>query len=157
MDHVRELGEGIIAVISAPFVLVGKWLRYFKTLSPREANLARASHGAAIIVIAVYLLKYSPTAHTITGFVYLLSLKPEIAYPWLIAVAGGIWWFIYGSVRSRGPRDAFLALRAISKLAVGVAAFFILDNGLLPNEWWRDLVEAVLPYFAIWCTTTGIV
>jgi hypothetical protein len=158
---VGEILGVLIALIATPIAVLAHWFKYIKGLPPREQALARASHGAGMIAIIELVLLASDGPQSMDEFTSFLSSRPEIALPCLAIVAWGAGWFIIGSARSRGPRDALLASRAAVKTAVGFAAGrFVWDDHVPAHwsgEWWGDPLVFGLKVLAIWCMVTGLV
>lgn len=147
---------GLAAAV--PFVLLADWFKFIKHLPPREQNLARASHGAGMLVFGLLALWE-------VGFgVFMRALGAGPAAPmlwvpallWVVMVAWGIGWLIIGCRRARGPRDALLASRAAVKTGVGIVAVIVAQGGYVPRDWWGvDFIDFGLLLAGIWCVVTG--
>jgi hypothetical protein len=146
--------------IAAPFAALADWLKFVRHLPPREQNLARASHGAALLIFAALALR-------VIGFVTFLHMlvagpaEPMLWLPallWCATVAWGAVWFTIGCRRSGGPRDGLLISRAAAKSVTGLTALFIAWAGLVPGDWWGAGFIVIALYLAgIWCVVTGLV
>ena len=149
-----------------PFAALANWFRFIKRLPPREQNLARASHGAGMLAVAIIVLMLIGGTQGVAGFLNALAANPKepklwgSALAWVVLVGWGFGWLVIGSARSRGPRDALLISRALVKIAVGVALDVLAHGGYLPSGWLgvtlTKLVEFWLFPVAVWCMVTGI-
>ena len=165
------MGELIaLGIVTAllPLVLLWHWgrgwFRYIKYLPPREQALARASHGAAMIALAALCLYVSGTPLTLGAAARLWATNPAAIAAWCAVVAWGVGWLVIGASRSRGPRDALLASRAVVKTAVGIGTGYLLMTGAREGNWLGELSDPetaaiffVLAAFPVWCTATGLV
>jgi hypothetical protein len=152
--------------------LVGRWRMFIQRQQPRDAELLRASHGAAVLVI-VALALYAVGVPEVIRFIDALRAAP--ADPWhflpALAVAGvvlwGVLWLASGARRSltyKG-RDSRLLTRAGVKILFGGAVWSVLWHP--PASWAPDVllwiaVARSVPYsrFALvaliaWLTVTG--
>ena len=149
---------GLLA--AAPFMLLADWFKYIRHLPPREQNLARASHGAGMLVFACIAL-YVAGVGTFFRALGAGPAEPVLwasALLWIVTVIWGVSWLVIGCRRARGARDALLALRAAGKTAAGIAAFIVAQGGLVPRDWWAaDFIGIALLLAGIWCIVTGAV
>jgi len=150
-------------LVAVPFVLLADWLKFIKHLPPREQNLARASHGAGLLVFAALALHEIIRVQGIGPFargVAAIPGDPSLSVPailWATTVVWGLVWFLVGCRRAHGPRDGLLTTRAVVKAVVGFVAFFIAQAGLVPGDWWcAFFIEMALFLGGIWCVVTGL-
>jgi hypothetical protein len=143
--------------------------------NPREAELLKASHGAAVLAICG-LAAATVGAAAINRFIGELIAAPDD--PWhfgpALAVAGlvlwGLLWFVSGAKRSLGYagfRDSRFITRAILKVALGAAVWWVFRNP--PPSWSPDVLEWIawarastyarlaIDAVIIWLVVTGLV
>lgn len=149
---------GLLA--AAPFMLLADWFKFIRHLPPREQNLARASHGAGMLVfaaIALYVAGFGTFFHALGAG----PAEPVLWASALLLVATVVWgisWLIVGCRRARGARDALLALRAAGKIGAGIAACIVAQGGYVPRDWSAaDFIAAALLLIGVWCMVTGAV
>jgi hypothetical protein len=137
------LGGALVIV----FGIRGDWLRMFGRLDPYKQELAKASHGAALVILAPCFYHYLK----IDG--WLAEMPPEYrgyAFPAMLAlVAFGGYLFFFGAARTKAERkDAQLMTRAGIKLIIGLALLgSIFKNVFPPRSWELDWTER---HYAVW-------
>lgn len=144
--------ELVVIAAALPFVAVADWLRFIKRMPPHEAELARASHGAALAVIASVLAVWLHM-HGLLQNRYLIGGLAAVA-------AFGLYW-LGVSARHARYRTERQTVRALTKFAVGVGAAVAVMNDVAGQQGWPPAVVELCNYalilFAIWCCVTGAV
>lgn len=174
----NSLGRFVGELIALPFRLLADIFHLVKAYrnfhrqhqTPRDAELAKASHGAGVLVLLGLSLvgwrQAAPFVEALLGGpANPLHWVPTLAF--LIASGWGILWFATGSRRALalfgGQRDARIITRALCKIAAGLALALILRN---PPAAWADVIVAARgapatswPATALcaWFLTTGLV
>jgi hypothetical protein len=153
---------------------VGRYRNFHQRQPPREAELSKASHGAAVLAI-VALALHGVGAARIDAFLTGLRTAPE--NPWYfipaLAIAGlvgwGLLWTVTGARRAfwfASFRDGRLITRALVKIASGVGVYAVLWNP--PAGWSPDVLawiatarntaggRFVIEALVLWLTVTGL-
>jgi hypothetical protein len=111
---------------------------------PREENFARGGAGAAMLVLAAYLL-IAGGQFLGVGYLGLVSvlLRAPFEHPawvvllplvgWAVLLGAGLLSLCVGINRSRGRRDAKVAVPAACQAAIGAALLWL--DAFLPTEW----------------------
>jgi hypothetical protein len=125
--------SALIDILLSPLHLL-VWF-HKKPKSPREDELARASYGAVMVVVGIFVV-------------------PRFAEGWWwvlppVLVAWGFHWVMVGASRSGGPRDMRLLVLAVVKIGVGVFAYTWLNQ-------LHGLYRLALIAFIGWCIVTGL-
>jgi hypothetical protein len=169
----NSLGRFVGELIALPFVLLKDYRDFHRQhQTPRDAELAKASHGAGVLVLLGLALWLAGRAQA-APFVDALLGGPADPLRWvpalafLIVAGWGVLWFATGWRRALaffgGQRDARIITRALCKIAAGLALALILRN---PPAAWADIIiagrdapAASWPATALcaWLLTTGIV
>lgn len=154
---------------------VGRYRNFHARQQPREAELSKASHGAAVLAICALALDNLGAAR-IDAFLTALRAAPES--PWhfgpALAVAGvvgwGVLWTVTGARRAfwfASFRDGRIITRALVKIASGVGVYAVLWNP--PASWSPDVLawiavarntaggRFVIEALVLWLTVTGLV
>ena len=118
-----------LLVVGLPFSLHEGYKEYFGKLGPREAALAEASHGAALIVLPVLVMMH------LGGVLPSWSPLAMLA----LMIWGGFWLF-NGAKFSVGWRDPKLIARACIKIGLAVLVFHATARG----HSWNRVMRAVL-------------
>jgi hypothetical protein len=146
-------GVGLITIAVAlaymPIAILTDWFGFFKGLPPREAELAKGSHGAAVIVCGWYALRFSDVAPT--------DYRIWLYGGYAALVCLGLFWLMLGWSRAQIYGDARLKIRAIMKILVGTAAYYLWHAYRFRLAWYWWLADPILPLFWLWCWTTGAV
>ena len=163
----------LLALLIDVLNLVGRWRTFVQRQQPREAELLRASHGFAVLVMAATAL-YAAGAAEINRFIDALRAAPSD--PWhlvpAVVFAGvvlwGAVWTISGVRRSlawAGYRDSRLLTRAGVKIALGVGVWLLFWYP--PASWPREVLAwltvartmpesgACIVALMIWLLVTG--
>ena len=142
-----------IAFIALFCSLFNAGRRQLKTLPPYEAEVTKASHGAAIIFLAWWL---GPRL----DFWHLLLPREDWQYVTLAACAAaafGIYWFVLGAARSSSYfRDAHIMTKSMVKIGVGLAAFHF-TPAIARWVGYPALTTQIVLVFGFWCVITGAV
>jgi hypothetical protein len=129
---------------------------------PREANFVRAGRGAAMLALAVYLLIAS--GHFLgIGYLGMLSVLLRVPFEqpawviwlplagWTVLLSAGVLSLCVGVNRSRGSRDAHVAVRAACQAAIGAGLLWL--EAYLPVEW--TLTNIILGGCYFWAFIAG--
>lgn len=150
--------EEVIALLFLlPIAAFHSWQYSIKKREPRDQELTKAAHGAAMVVLAIMYFVFS-------GGHYVPFPRPNETVLTLlgVTVVWGLFWLVTGASRSRGYRDSRIAMRAALKIGTGLAIYiFRMDiifflRPHLPQSTWN---YAMWLGFAImvWCIVTGAV
>jgi hypothetical protein len=151
-------------LLLTPLMMWHERSQRFRTLSPVEQNLQRASHGAALIVLVGLFVYFIIGLDAARAWFPQFVRYPNDSWPGLLLVLPvvyGLARFLPGISRSWGQRDALLAMRALVKIAVGVVGgWFLVSEPVareLAQNLWTALLSLALVGVAIWCIITGAV
>jgi hypothetical protein len=170
----------VVALIELPFRLLADLLHLAKAYrnfhrqhqTPRNAELAKASHGAGVLVLlglSLWLGALRQAARFIEapsgGPGNLLHWVPALAF--LLAAVWGVLWFTTGCRRTLtlfgGQRDARIIARALFKIAAGLALALIMWH---PPAAWANVIGAArggpaaswpITALCAWLLATGVV
>ena len=141
----------LLAAVIAYFAVFSciVWLRGLEERPPQERELAKASHGIALIICAAYLIyafapwkQYPMTVYAAYGLLCIL----------------GLFWLFIGSGRAQIYGDRRLQIRAVVKFAMGWVFFGILHYSMPHVPWkWRGWFFPAVMSACIWCWVTGVV
>jgi hypothetical protein len=133
--------------------------KWFPQRDDYQAQITKASHGAAFIVLAPL----------VTIFIFHDRLRHDLPDEWLpwvwpityAIMALGLWWLIIGWSRTMSNRrDMNLIVRAIVKGAAGMALFFALTHNLLLEADWplpyKAYANVAIFWLSIWLVVTAI-
>jgi hypothetical protein len=144
------MGELIGLLVFGPVLMLMDYFAFIKRLDQYEAELTKASHGVAMIVICLAFVHYDID----------VWFEPENR---IFADAGalcvGIWggfWLAVGASRTRWYRvDAKHAARAVFKIAFGAALLYAGKHWrvLSPYQPWAYFVVTAVGQ---WCVITGV-
>lgn len=154
MPPESSLGRFVGELIALPFVLLKAYRDFHRQhQTPRDAELAKASHGAGVLVLlglTFWLVGWRQAAPFAPAF--------------LIVAGWGVLWFTTGWHRALaffgGQRDARIITRALCKIAAGLALALIVRN---PPAAGADFMIAgpgtAWPVITLcaWLLTTGLV
>ena len=130
---------------------------------PREENFRRAGAGAAMVVLAVYLL-IAGGRFLGVGYLGLASalLRAPFEHPvwvvwlplagWAILLGTGILSLCVGINRSRGLRDAKVAVPAGCQAAIGATLLWL--DAFFPTEW--KVTNIALASCYLWVLVAGL-
>jgi hypothetical protein len=156
-----SLGTLIGALIALPFVAAMNYFQFIEQQAPERRELVRASHGAGIIALPVFLIWFTLGAQGFTDLADLLRAEPKNPAYWvpLAIPAWGLLWLVTGWHRAAKFRDARIIARSLVKIAIGAGVLVYLRDGNLTagrdaSATWGFLVLA-LYLAAVWCTVTG--
>lgn len=160
-----RLVELIILGALAPILMWVERAERFKRLSPLEQNLARASHGAALITFTLLVAFFLYGAQGVFGFIPWLISNPAEAWPAALFFGSlltyGLVRFVVGVHRCRGARDGLLATRAFFKLvfgfAVGLYLWYLFPWSVIGPSFWGALAVVAVFLIGLWCAITGTV
>jgi hypothetical protein len=142
------MGAGMLTligllVVGLPFSLFEGYNEHFSKLGPREAALAEASYGAALIVLPV--LVWMRFGGILPSWFPLAMLA--------LMILGGFWLF-NGAKFSVGWRDPKLIARACIKIGLAVLLFHAIGARQFGN---LDLIlHELLSLLGWWLLVTGI-
>jgi hypothetical protein len=129
----------------------------------REENIARAGSGAAMLVLAAYLL-IAGGRFLGVGYLGLVSvlLRAPFEHPtwvvwlplvgWSVLLGAGLLSLCVGINRSRGRRDAKVAVPAGCQAAIGAALLWL--DAFFPVEW--KVTNIVLGGGYLWALVAGL-
>jgi hypothetical protein len=130
---------------------------------PREENIARAGTGAALLVLAFYLL-IAGGQFLGVGYLGLVSvlLRAPFENPawvvwlplvgWAVLLGVGVLSLCVGINRSRGRRDAMVAVPAGCQAAIGAALLWL--DAFFPAEW--KVTNIALGGCYLWALAAGL-
>jgi hypothetical protein len=102
---------------------VGLFLRKAQ-LSEREKELNVAGNGFAMILFAfIFFIMTGPANRTVARMID--PYKPYVLLGLVGMFIWGLYWLYIGSVRSQGPRDVRLSVRAALKIALGIGCLVV--------------------------------
>jgi len=144
---------------------------FLRQQQPRDAELLKASHGAAVLALCGLGLSTVGMAQ-IDEFVTALRAAPDDwkyaggALAFAAVILWGVVWFVSGARRSlawAGFRDSRLITRAMLKIGAAAAVWMIWHNP--PLDWvWVYWLREVVPYsgpavmvLVLWLGVTGAV
>jgi hypothetical protein len=139
----------IVLLVATPFYLMADWFAILDGMPPLSRELTRASHGVIMVLVAGYGFHVSRGLH-LPNHDLVLALYGALVF----IAAWGITWVMVGATRSRGYfRDVHLMIRAMAKVGLGIALFYIPD-WWKPNDYrfWFDLVQR---WVEVFCMVTG--
>jgi hypothetical protein len=164
-----------LALLMDIFHWTGRYRQFHQRQQPREAELSKASHGAAVLaIVALALVRIGGDA--INSFIGGLIEAPE--NPWNFApalllaglVLWGLLWFVTGARRAlwfASFRDGRLITRAVCKMIFGAAVYAVAWRP--PSSWPPDVLAWIawaralpsarfaIEALVIWLTVTGLV
>jgi hypothetical protein len=130
-------------------IVWASWFSHIADLQPQERELAKAAHGAGVIVCGAYLL-------------YITRL-PQKYQHWAWGIYAGLcvigfFWFSIGSTRAQIYRDSRLMGRAVLKIIVGAGIWWLWQQYRVDVWWtWRPYIIPVVTAICLWCWVTGAV
>jgi hypothetical protein len=139
-------------LIALPFVMLADWHKFLSRLPPGEQELAKACHGAGIVVLVVYW------AVLTGGIFHFLALgihnlvNPMFWIPAAIAAFGAGWFILYarfGAIAIGPPRRSAQIIRALLKIALGSVVWSYTARLDLSG------FELVVRAAAMWCIATA--
>jgi len=152
---------GIVLLAAAlPFVALADWFRWIKQQPPHEQALARASHGAALIVFVLLATFGTGGVNGVVTFVGQAAADPADEWPGLVLAIVFVWgvvWFVSGVSGARGLRNGLLAWRAFVKLALGLGAILYLERGHPSGALGSNGARMSILLVGLWCVVTGAV
>jgi hypothetical protein len=169
----------VVALIELPFRLLADLFHLAKTyrnfhrqhLTPRDAELAKASHGAGVLVLLGLSLWFGALRQAARLIEVLFGganpLHWVTTMAFLLAAIWGVLWFTTGCRRALilfgGQRDARIVTRALFKIAAGLALALIMWH---PPAAWANVIGAArgapatswpITALCAWLLTTGLV
>ena len=161
MTGYAALGEVIWALAALPFVATWNYFQFIERQAPERRELVRASHGAGMIALPLFLVWYTNGTQGFAGLAAMLCAEPENPLSWvLVAVlAWGLLWLVTGWHRAVKFRDVRIITRSLVKIALGISVFLYLRDHDAPAGWggtaaWGYLVLG-LHLAAVWCVVTA--
>ena len=147
-------GAGLITLafllLAAPFGMLADWFKFIKNQPRGQQELAKASHGAGVLMLLVYWFN--------SGASYYVTPLLRLAGPlgWMIVVATAAWgigWFClnagFAARALVAPERGTIIARSLIKIAIGCVVWIcagllgVLDFAFVPRT------------VAVWCLTTG--
>jgi hypothetical protein len=134
--------------------------KWFPQRDDYQAQITRASHGAAFVLLAPLMVHFI----TLNHFDY--YFPPQwLQFEWPAAfglMALGLWWLVIGWARTMvNRRDMNLIVRAIVKACVGAALLYALFHAMLPEEGipqqLRGYLNVAVLFLGLWMCITAIV
>jgi hypothetical protein len=154
-------GAGIFsllgALLFAPFQLAGAWRNWMRRRPPDTQALTKASHGAGLLALVLFVLAEFVGWRAVGNFARALRAHPDdltLLLPAALLSAVVIWgavWLITGWRRA-GRGDGLIALIGVLSLAGGIAAFVY-----APRLDLRGLALIALDLLGVWFIATGAV
>jgi len=147
-----SLGELVGLLIALPFVMLADWHKFLSRLPPGEQELAKACHGAGIVVLVVYWAVLTGGVFHFLGLGLRNLANPMFWMPAAIAAFGAGWFILYarfGALTIGPPRRSAQTIRALLKIALGIVVWSY--TARLDLSGFELLVRAA----AMWCMATG--
>jgi hypothetical protein len=159
---------GLLAVDLGLVPALRGYRNFLRSQPPRDAELSKASHGAAVLAVVALALWFVGWPR-IDAFLTAFRAAPDSPLH-LAVVAGvagvvlwGVLWLVTGARRSLqfAGRDSRVITRAALKISVGVGVWMIWNNP--PASWWPWVVllhevpysAAVVAVLCGWLAVTG--
>jgi hypothetical protein len=152
--------EILVMIALIPYVAIRAWLDKFNHMPQREAETAKAAHGAAIAILMPLIMRWSDRSGWLASVRDFLPYEywPYFRYRWFVvyaAIAFGVYWFCIGAARSRGYRDMRYIARSALKLVVGMA---LTSPQAMFLDWpLRRETFALVSLASFWMIITGAV
>jgi len=155
------MGELLGLLIALPFVMAADYFKFIEQQAPERRELIRASHGAGMIALPVFLVWFTSGTQGFARLAAILRAEPDNPVCWLplAVLAWGLLWLVTGWHRAVKFRDARIIARSLVKIALGIGGFLYLRNHDAPAGWggtaaWGFFVLG-LNLAAVWCVVTG--